>query len=79
MRVDQGGSMKGLKFKPCSDWVNHTNSQTGENQAMLNFTSLSLNSSNDVQPADIGWPTGNGKTLSCRQAQLGQATGLALA
>ena len=32
-----------------------------------------------VQPADIGWPTGNGKKLSCRQAQLGQATCLAVA
>ena len=33
----------------------------------------------DVQPADIGLPTGNGKKLSCTQAQLGQATGLAVA
>ena len=33
----------------------------------------------DVQPADIGLPTGNGKKLSCTQAQLGQATGLAFA
>ena len=32
-----------------------------------------------VQPVDIGWPTGNGKKLSCRQAQLGQATWLAVA
>ena len=32
-----------------------------------------------VQPADIGWPTGNGKKLSCSQAQLGQATCLAVA
>ena len=32
-----------------------------------------------LQPADIGWPTGNGKKLSCSQAQLGQATGLAVA
>ena len=32
-----------------------------------------------VQPADIGWPTGNEKKLSCSQAQLGQATGLPLA
>ena len=32
-----------------------------------------------VQPADIGLPTGNGKKLSCSQAQLGQATGLAVA
>ena len=32
-----------------------------------------------VQPADIGWPTGNGKKLSCSQAQLGQATCLAAA
>ena len=32
-----------------------------------------------IQPADIGLPTGNGKKLSCSQAQLGQATGLALA
>ena len=34
-----------------------------------------------LQPADadIGLPTGNGKKLSCRQAQLGQATGLAVA
>ena len=32
-----------------------------------------------VQPADIRLPTGNGKKLSCTQAQLGQATGLAVA
>ena len=32
-----------------------------------------------VQPADIGWPTGNGKKLSNCQAQLGQATCLAVA
>ena len=28
----------------------------------------------NIQPADIGWPTGNGKKLSSCQAQLGQAT-----
>ena len=32
-----------------------------------------------IQPADIGWPTGNGEKLSRCQAQLGQATGLAVA
>ena len=32
-----------------------------------------------VQPADIGWPTGNRKKLSNCQAQLGQATCLAVA
>ena len=32
-----------------------------------------------VETVDIGWPTGNGKKLSCTQAQLGQATGLAAA
>ena len=32
-----------------------------------------------VQPADIEWPTGNGEKLSCSQAQLGQATYLAVA
>ena len=32
-----------------------------------------------VQPADTGWPTGNGKKLSCSQVRLGQATGLAVA
>ena len=32
-----------------------------------------------VQPADIGWPTGNGEKLSCSQAQLGQATCMAVA
>ena len=32
-----------------------------------------------LQPADIGWLTGNGKKLSCSQAQLGQATCLAAA
>ena len=31
-----------------------------------------------VQPADIGWPTGNGEKLSCSQAQLGQATCMAV-
>ena len=34
---------------------------------------------NQLQPADIGLPTGNGEKSSCSQAQLGQATGLALA
>ena len=24
-----------------------------------------------IQPADIGWPSGNGKEVSCSQAQLG--------
>ena len=32
-----------------------------------------------VQPADIGWPTGNAKKLSSSQAQLGQATCLVVA
>ena len=32
-----------------------------------------------VQSADIGLPTGNGNKLSCNKAQLGQATGLAVA
>ena len=32
-----------------------------------------------VQPVDIGLSSGNGKKLSCSQAQLGQATGLAVA
>jgi len=32
-----------------------------------------------LQLADIRLPTGNGKKLSCSQAQLGQATGLAIA
>ena len=32
-----------------------------------------------VQPADIGLPTGNGKKLSCSQAQLDQAACLAVA
>ena len=36
-------------------------------------------STSTVQPADIGLPTGNGKKLSCTQAQFGQATGLAVA
>ena len=31
------------------------------------------------EPADIGLPTGNGKKLSYSQAQLGQATCLAVA
>ena len=30
-----------------------------------------------LQPADIGWPTGNGKKLSNSQAQLGKTTCLA--
>ena len=32
-----------------------------------------------LQPADIGWPTGNGNKLRCSQAQLGQATCLGAA
>ena len=35
--------------------------------------------SNVIQPADIGWPTGYGKKLSSTQAQLSQATCLAVA
>ena len=42
-------------------------------------TSTSPKWVSDLQPADIGWPTGNGKKLSCSQAHLGQATGLAVA
>ena len=34
---------------------------------------------NKLQSADIGLPTGNGKKLRCSQAQMGQATGLAVA
>ena len=34
---------------------------------------------NNVQSADIGWQTGNGKKLSFSQAQLGRATCLAVA
>ena len=41
----------------------------GEGKLRVNF----------VQPADIGWPTGNGEKLSCCQAQLSQATCLAVA
>ena len=33
----------------------------------------------DIQPADVGWPTGNGKKLKCSQAQLGQAACLGAA
>ena len=36
-------------------------------------------SGDNLQPADIGWPTGNGEKQSCSQAQLGQATCLAAA
>ena len=32
-----------------------------------------------LQPADIGWPTGNGNKLGSSQAQLGQATSLVVA
>ena len=32
-----------------------------------------------IQPADIGWSTGNGEKLSSSQAQLNQVTGLAVA
>ena len=32
-----------------------------------------------IQPADLGWPTRNGKKLSSSQAQLDQATCLAVA
>ena len=34
---------------------------------------------NNVQSADIGWQTGNGKKLSFSQAQLGRATCLTVA
>ena len=45
------------------------------------FKAFSKKSSHwEIQPADIqGWPTGNGKKLSSTQAQLGQATCLAVA
>ena len=39
---------------------------------------LSINTER-IQPADIGLPTGNGTKLSCSQAQVGQATCLAVA
>ena len=42
-------------------------------------TSGTRRKSRALQPADIGWSTGNGKKLSCIQAQLGQATCLAVA
>ena len=35
-------------------------------------------SPSNLQPEDIGFPKGNGKKLSCSQAQLGQATGFAV-
>ena len=38
-----------------------------------------MSTKHSVQPADIGWPTGNRKKLSCCQAQLSQATCLAVA
>jgi len=46
------------------------------NEHMNNIT---LGGVRSVQPADIGWPTGNRKKLSCCQAQLSQATCLAVA
>ena len=46
---------------------------------MLRHTSLHIDFDVELQPADIGWPTGNGKKLSSCQAQLGQATCLGAA
>ena len=43
------------------------------------FESMSSQIFPPIQPADIGWPTGNRKKLSSCQAQLGQATCLAVA
>ena len=45
----------------------------------MNETPAARSAGAALQPADIGWPTGNGKKLSCSQAQLGQATCLAAA
>ena len=47
--------------------------------ALKHKSKIFRQSSNAVQHADIGLPTGNGMRLSCSQAQLGQATGLAVA
>ena len=46
---------------------------------MLDQSVVRLNEFVLIQPADIGWPTGNGKKLNRSQAQLAQATGLAVA
>ena len=45
----------------------------GTEWAFQNLMSL------DIQPADIGWPTGIRRKLSCCQAQLSQETCLAVA
>ena len=57
-----------------------------EISSLFKYTLLPINARvhtlllfNIVQPADIGWPTGNGKKLRCSQAQLSQATCLAAA
>ena len=58
--------------------------QSGVAGHLLGFEDEDLESSpgwwaTTVQPADIGWPTGNRKKLSSTKAQLGQATCLAVA
>ena len=64
----------GWQFNRFFDRLNH-----GLNHLISVTDALGDDLGHDLQPADIGWPTGNGKKLSCSQAQLGQATCLAIA
>ena len=72
------------KFRPLSVLWLSDNTKTAldhryEISEPLEYHIQIFPSSLDVQPADIELPTGNGKTLSSCQAQLGQATVLAVA
>ena len=60
-----------------TDWVSLIRGTDVDVVVVESF--LHQTSNFQLQPADIGWPTGNGKKLSCSQAQLGQATCLSVA
>ena len=83
---------EGVKSKPKILWKSYVDGPKGRvvSSAVAGLSSIisfvrsvgnrsSAREEKRLQPADIGLPTGNGKKLSCSQAQLGQATGLAVA
>ena len=72
-----GPVSSGLRSKHFS--ISPILSPEGERLSGMLKLSLNVRKFCIIQPADIGWPTGNGKKRSCSQAQLGQATCLAVA
>ena len=64
---------------PISHQHRQNKAEGGTTKIKVNPTKVLQEMGPPVQPADIGLPTGNGKKLSYSQAQLGQATCLAVA